>query len=59
MSIEWKPVTGAIEMTPLDLDAIPLSSGRHSHLNADTLPGADTSQPVVKTSLTALKKTSN
>lgn len=48
MSISWKEIKGAEVMTPLELNAVPLSSEHHSHmdstsssdpLKADALPG--------------------
>lgn len=56
--MEWKTIKGAQPMTPLQLNGIPLSSGRHTTLTsdkADTLPGATaTGTSVKKTSLSGL-----
>lgn len=58
--MEWKEIEGAEEMTPLELNAVPLSSELHTPLqqdtpSADALPGASAGKgPVKKTSLSAL-----
>lgn len=56
--MEWKPVEGAEEMTPFELNGVALSSERHSALGggADALPGTDvkTVQPLRRASLASL-----
>ena len=58
--MEWTAVKGSEEMTPLELNAVPLSSGRHSAVTSenasDAVPGKSGRQSgaVHKTSLSAL-----
>lgn len=62
MKIDWKPIDGAEEMSPLALNEIPLSTERHSPTDpaytSDPLPRMSRSlaRPVKKTSLSNLGK---